>query len=141
SGATCTRSVLFGHRRAPLCSSLRLPRAGCFWGRFTHMKKLSLPVLGGLLLLAGASLIGTPAHARTDCTFERWTNNPITERPIFSCQERVAKRTKRSQYAKRKGGQRTARVNRKGAWQGWAGSFHLDGARYPGGTRAGPATY
>jgi hypothetical protein len=117
------------------------------------MRRLSLPALAGALaVVAMASLSATAAEAR-DCTFERWTNIPTSERPIFKCQEQVAKRMmkkgsryakmkKGSRYAQRAKGQRTARLNRgSNAWHGWAGSFHLDGARYPGGNPSGPASY
>src|SRR5262245_33907169 len=39
-----------------------------------------------------ASLSATPANARENCTLERWTNLTPTDRPIFRCQEQVAKR-------------------------------------------------
>jgi hypothetical protein len=39
-------------------------------------------------------------------------------------------------------GGRTARLNRDDfPWHGWGASFHLDGVRYPGGNREGPAAY
>ena len=87
------------------------------------MRRRSLPALAGLLgVLAIGSFSATPADAR-DCTFERWTHIPTTERSIFKCKKQVvAKRMKKrsrharikkaSRYAHRTKGQRRARLNR-----------------------------
>ena len=107
------------------------------------MNRLGLPTLACLLAVFPiVSLSATPADARERCTFERWTNITPEERPIFKCQEQVAKHMKGSRYAQKARGTRTARLNRgSDTWHGWAGSFHLDGARYPGGNPSGPASY
>ena len=112
------------------------------------MKLLSLPTLAGVIaVLAMVPLSATSADAR------RGSNITHGERLTFKCQEqaaakkmkkgsRYAKTKKGSRYAQRSKRPRTARLNRgANAWHGWAGSFHLDGARYPGGNPFGPASY
>ena len=107
------------------------------------MKKLGLPTLACVLAVWGiASFSATPADARENCTLGGWTNLNPSDRPIFRCQQQVSKRMKGSRYAKKARGVRTARLNQgSNHWHGWAGSYHLDGARFPGGNPSGPASY
>src|SRR5436190_23860811 len=98
------------------------------------MKLLSLPSLGALIAaMFIASFNATPADARTICKGSG-----------ANAKCHTVKAKKKKKFAKR-ARTRTAiarprRIARlRDQWHGWAGSFHLDGVRYPGGNRSGPA--
>jgi hypothetical protein len=84
------------------------------------MRLLTLPALGaviGALTFASFATI-SPALAKTGY------------------------KQKQSRTVANKGGRYALRANRDDfPWHGWAGSFHLDGRRYPGGNPSGPAFY
>ena len=96
------------------------------------MKRLSLHTCAGLAALSvlAISIGASPADAQTACKF-------VAKKVTKNVTQKVAKRIKGSHYAQRIKGLRTA----GNPWHGWAGSFHLDGARYPGGNPSGPASY
>jgi hypothetical protein len=81
------------------------------------MRLLTLPAFGAMIgALAFASFATTtPASAKTGY------------------------KQKQSKTVANRGGRYAQRANRDDfPWHGWAGSFHLDGSRYPGGNPSGP---
>ena len=107
--------------------------------------KIGLPSLGALVAaFILTSISGTPADARTICKGSGTSAKCYT----VKTKKKFAKRAKASRYAQRARtwtavrGVRTARHNRDDyPWHGWGASFHLDGMRYAGGNRSGPAAY
>jgi hypothetical protein len=105
----------------------------------------NLPILGAIVVaLSITTLSTTPADARAGCknadgskcqaakTSKKFANTSRGSRHAARARTRVAT----AQY------RRLARNARDDfPWHGWAGSFHLDGARYPGGNPVGPRTY
>ena len=99
--------------------------------------KMGLPSLGALLAaFILTSISSTPADARTVCKGSGTSAKCYT---VKAKKKKFAKRTRASGYAQRVR-IRTARHNREDyPWHGWGASFHLDGVRYAGGNRFGPA--
>ena len=100
--------------------------------------KIGFPSLGALVAtFILASISSTPADARTICKGSGTSAKCYT----VKTQKKFTKRAKASRYAQRERTRiRTARHNRDDyPWHGWGASFHLDGMRYVGGNRSGPA--
>jgi hypothetical protein len=100
--------------------------------------KIGLPTLGALVAtFILASISSTPADARTICKGSGTNAQCYT----VKTKKKLAKRAKAARYAQRaRTSIRTARLNRDDyPWHGWGASFHLDGMRYAGGNRSGPA--
>jgi hypothetical protein len=98
------------------------------------MKSMRFPSLGALVaaVFIAASFSAAPAEARTIC---KGTGANAKCHTVKAQKKKFAKRAKVRATAVRS--RRTAGLT--GPWHGWGGSFHLDGVRYPGGTRSGPA--
>ncbi len=98
------------------------------------MKLRSLPSLGALIAaVVIASFSTTPAEARTICKGSGASAKCYTVKAKKKFAKRASVRTATTR------GRRTARLNRDDfPWHGWAGSFHLNGVRYPGGNPSGP---
>jgi hypothetical protein len=107
--------------------------------------KLGLPSLGILVAtFIIASISSTPADARTICKGSGSSAKCYT----VKTKKKFAKRARAARYAQRARtrtavrGRRTARLNRDDyPWHGWGASYHLDGRRYAGGNRSGPAAH
>jgi len=102
-------------------------------GEYVDMKLRIVPTLGALIVgMCIASISAAPANARTICKGQGAS---------AKCQTVKANKRKFAKAAKiRRAVARPRRVSRlENAWHGWAGSFHLDGVRYPGGNPSGPA--
>jgi hypothetical protein len=96
------------------------------------MKFLRLPSLGALTAaVLIASLSAAPADARTICKGSGASAKCYT----VKAKKKYAKKARTRTAAKRP--RRVARLREP--WHGWGASFHLDGLRYPGGNRFGPA--
>src|SRR5262245_48573413 len=108
-------------------------RRSCSHLRRDDMRLASLP---GLCALIAAVLIASfnavPAEARTVC---KGSGASAKCHTVKAKKKKFAKRAKVRAVAAR--ARRTARL--ENPWHGWGGSFHLDGIRYPGGNRSGPA--
>src|SRR5262245_33864677 len=107
--------------------------------------KIGFHTLGALVAtFIIASISSSPADARTICKGSGGSAKCHT----VNTKKKFAKNARGARYAQRERnrtalrGGRTARVNRDDfPWHGWAASFHLDGVRYPGGNRFGPAAH
>ena len=106
----------------------------------------NLPIFGALVAaFVFASSSATLADARASC---RGAGNGVkcqaakTPKKLAktTINTRRATRT-RTRLAAAQSRRITRRESDEFPWHGWAGSFHLDGARYPGGNPAGPAAY
>ena len=97
---------------------------------------MRLSSLSGLCALIAAVLIASfnaaPAEARTVCKGSGAKCHAVKRQ-----KKKFAKRAKVRTVAVR--AHRTARL--RDPWHGWGASFHLDGRRYPGGNRSGPAFF
>src|SRR5262245_20724647 len=87
-------------------------------------------------LLAASCFIANPADARTTdcrprghCAKAHQNKKPVTH----------ATRVRTNGGPRRGERRRAERTQFSVVWHGWAGSFHLDGVRYAGGNRRGPA--
>src|SRR5262245_10321908 len=97
------------------------------------MKLRRLPTLGALTAaMFLASFSATPADARTICKGSGASAKCFTAK----AKKKYAKKARTRTALKRP--RRVARLREP--WHGWGASFHLDGHRYPGGNRFGPAT-
>jgi|SRR6476660_3780052 hypothetical protein len=102
-----------------------------FLGRTDEMKLLSV---SNLCVLAAAMFIAsfnaTPADARSIC------KGSGANAKCYTAKKKFAKKRAKARTAIARP-RRIARL--RDPWHGWAGSFHLDGVRYPGGNPSGPA--
>jgi hypothetical protein len=98
------------------------------------MKSMRFPSLGALVaaVFIASSFSAAPAEARTICKGSGAGAKCYT---VKAQQKKFAKRAKMRAIAARP--RRMAGL--KDPWHGWGGSFHMDGVRYPGGNRSGPA--
>ena len=97
------------------------------------MKLVKLTSLSALIAAVFITSFNVaPAEARTICKGSGANAKCYT---VKAKKKKFAKRAK-----VRAAGARQRRVSGlRNPWHGWGGSFHLDGFRYPGGNRSGPA--
>jgi hypothetical protein len=115
-------------------------------GKGTQMRKV-LTTGAAIAALVIAAFSATPADARTTC---RGTGDNVKFHKVTAVMKRHAKHARHRRHATY-GYAASARepvrirhshiVRDSFPWHGWSSSFHLDGARYPGGNPSGPAMF
>jgi hypothetical protein len=94
-----------------------------------------------------ASFSATPADARTTCRSTRDTVKCHKVTAAMKGHAMHARQRRHATYGYAASAPQPLRVRHSHIvrdsfpWHGWSASFHLDGARYPGGNPSGPAMY